>query len=63
MAKEEALIAAKQEEVRAPVFGPPVYLPAPDYIPLYIIPARLQVRLDGHFCAVHAVADRLRRVF
>ena len=27
---------------------------------LYILYQRLQVRLDGHFCAVHAAADMLR---
>ena len=27
-----------------------------------IVYRRLQVRLDGHFCAVHAVADTLRSV-
>ena len=28
----------------------------------YILYQRLQVRLDGHFCVMHAVADRLRSI-
>ena len=39
-----------------PVFGP--YDCQGDWIPLYpaVVPAPA-VQLDGHFCAVHAVAD------
>ena len=39
------------------------YLPGSDCIPLYIVRYQcLQARLDGHYCAVHAVADTQRRV-
>ena len=43
-----------------PVSGP--YNCQDDCIPLCILYERLQVRLEGHFCAVHAVADMLRSV-